>query len=102
MIEISLTNYEVRFGPPSIEEEIAQNVRMILSTMFFEVPYHRECGLDASYLDSPIQVAQTRSRVDIIKQINKYEPRAKVQYINMSGDAINGRTTPVVGISINE
>lgn len=102
-IEVSLTQkYEVVFAPETIEEEVAQNIRMILSSMFFEVPYAREFGLNAIYLDAPILRAQALTRVDIIKQINRYEPRAKVEYVNMDGNVIEGKTTPIVGISLND
>lgn len=102
MIEIDVNKYEVVFAPATIEEEVAQNVRMIVSAMFFEVPYHREFGLNATYLDSPIQRSQALSRADIIKQINRYEPRARVEDIIFQGDAINGKTAPIVRISLND
>ena len=102
-IAVSLIQkYEVVFAPATIEEEVVQNIRMILSSMFFEVPYAREFGLNAVYLDAPIQRAEALTRADIIKQIKRYEPRAKVEYVNMDGSVIEGKTTPIVGISLND
>lgn len=102
MIDIDLNRYEVIFAPSTIAEEVSQNIRMILGTMFFEVPYHRDFGLNATYLDAPIQRSQALSRADIIRKINQYEPRARVEDIEFQGDALDGKTLPIVRISLND
>lgn len=102
MIEINLNKYAVVFAPATVQEEVVQNIRMILSTIYFSVPYHREFAITADYLDDPIHVSQMRMRADIAEKILKYEPRAKLEEIVFQGDAINGYTKPIVRISLND
>ena len=101
MIEITIDKYEITFAPNTEAEEIIQNVRQILSTMYFEVINNREFGLNATYVDAPIQQSNMLSRVDIINKIRRDEPRAKVENIEYYGDAETGYTKPIVRISIN-
>lgn len=103
MIEITLNDkYELNFDPESIEEEVIENVRNILNDMFFSVPMYRDHGLNATYLDAPIQKVSMLSRVDIINKIHEGEPRARVENIEFKGDGLTGYTNPIVRISINE
>lgn len=92
----------INFAPASVFEDVEQNVRMILSTMFFSVPYHRSFGLNASYLDSPINQVKIRSIIDITKQINEFEPRVKIEEITYKADPVSGYLNPIVRLSINE
>lgn len=102
-IEVSLTdNYEFQFSPPTLEIEVYQNIRNILSDMFFSVPFMREYGLNPEYLDDPIQKSQVLSKADIIKQIKRYEPRARVVSVNMEGDLLEGKSIPRVRIELND
>lgn len=102
-MEISTSQaYSVSFLPSSIDEEIAQNIRMILSTWQTSVPCFRGFGLQADYLDAPIDQAKLRSVIDITKQINLYEPRVTIESINFESDPLSGKLKPIVRVSINE
>jgi uncharacterized protein len=102
MIEITLQDkYEIEFGPSDERVEVIQNVRTILNELFFGVINHRNFGLNATYLDAPIQTANILSRADIIEKIEKDEPRAKVESVSFKGDGLTGYTNPIVRISIN-
>lgn len=102
MIDIDFNKYEVIFAPETIEEEVVQNIRNIINEMFFGVPYHREFGLNPTYLDGPIQMTQMKMRVDITNQVNRFEPRAKIIDIKFNGEAVNGYTMPTVRIALND
>jgi len=102
MIDITINKSEITFAPETIEEEVIQNIRMILSTMFFSTPYNREFGLAPDYLDDPINVSQMRMRADIAEKITRYEPRARIEEIVFQGDGIKGYTNPIVRISLND
>lgn len=98
---IDLETKEVVFGPSTVAQEIAQNIRNIVNTWYFEVPFFRDFGLQPDYLDSPPDYAQMQMRADLIEKINRDEPRAKVENISFSGDALNGKLKPTVRISYN-
>mgnify|MGYP001042840437 CR=1 FL=1 len=49
----------VNLAPESTLEEILQNVAVIISTPKFSVPLDRGLGMAQSFVDRPIQVAQS-------------------------------------------
>lgn len=93
----------VDFKPASVEAEILQNVRTILSTRKGSVPLDRDFGISWEYLDRPIDVAQMLMRSEIVDAVSTYEPRAKVESVvfdSTSEDAMDGVLKPTVTISI--
>lgn len=91
----------VNFYPANELEEIAQNVRMILTTFKGTVPMDRELGLNSDVVDLPIAAAQAAMTADIVAAISRYEPRAKVVSVDYEGNEMEGITTPKVRIRIN-
>jgi phage baseplate assembly protein W len=90
-------------APTGLAEEVAQNVRMILSTPKGSVPLDREFGLDYSVVDRPMPVARALMEVDIVTQVGRYEPRAKVlrvAWLEDTAAAMDGRALPRVIIDI--
>lgn len=92
---------EIDFSPPSVVEEVLQNVATILATMRFSVPYDRGLGLNPEYLDDPMPVSQARATADIIEAIHRYEPRCRVESVTFKGDGVDGTLIPTVRIYIN-
>jgi len=68
---------ELKIGAKGVEE-ILQNIAVIIATPKGSVPLDREFGVDYSFLDTPTPKALALFRAEVVKAIEKYEPRAKV------------------------
>lgn len=91
---------EINFAPATEYEEIMQNLRTILATTKFSVPLDRDFGVDASFVDKPMEQAKAMYIVAIIEAIRQYEPRAEVVQIDWDDD-IDGQLIPRVQVNIN-
>ena len=98
-IDIVGTLEQINFAPSTIQEEVIQNIKTLLSTMKFTVPLDRNLGIIANALDEPMPVAMAKLSSDVIDAISEYEPRAKVTQISFDGD-IDGKLIPKVRIEI--
>ncbi len=94
------TDKNVNFSPQNEVEEVLQNVRTILSTHKGSVPLDRDFGIDSSYVDTPMPVAKAKLASEIMKAVQKYEPRATITKIDFTGD-LNGTLKPRIEVSIN-
>ena len=95
----------IKFAPASKAEEIAQNVRTILTTPKYSVPLDREFGLSVTMLDAPLPVAQARLTAEIIAALHKWEPRVRVthvSFVNSAAEAMDGKLIPKVRYKIIE
>jgi len=95
----------VVIGPESLPEEIIQNVRMILTTPKGSVPLDRDFGLDFTVVDKPTPHALNQIAYEVIQQVNKYEPRARVigvSWPSAENEAMDGKLAPEVKIDIPE
>lgn len=108
MTEVSVvadkTGLIVDFFPASTLEEIMQNVKTIMATPKGTVPLDRNFGLDWSFIDKPLQLAQALMSSQAVEQINKYEPRAKIVSIGFDKNALaalDGKMIPRVVIGVN-
>ena len=61
------------------EDRIAQNVRNLINTFRYEIPYHRTMGVPGSLIDRPANDLMEEARVDIAQMLAVYEPRAAVK-----------------------
>ena len=103
--EVTSTTASVNFLPSSELEEILQNVRTIIGTRKGTVPLDRDFGLDWSFVDKPINVAQALVSAEVAKQVRKYEPRARIISISLVEDltgALDGKMIPKVTIGVVE
>ncbi len=100
VLDITATNAGINFAPATTLEEIAQNVRMIITTAKGSVPLDREFGIDAKALDKPLAVAQAVLSSEIVSAISKYEPRARVTKIVYQGKEQEGQLEPTVRIEV--
>ena len=98
-IDIVGTLEKVNFAPSTIEEEVIQNIKTLISTMIYTVPLDRNFGIIANALDETMPVAMAKLSSDIIDAISRYEPRAKVTQISFDGD-IDGKLIPRLRIEI--
>jgi len=62
-------------------DRIAQNVRNLINTYLYEIPYHRTMGLPGSLIDKPSNLLMEEARVEISRMIAVYEPRAVVKNV---------------------
>jgi len=103
MYEISIANTmnKVNFSPATVEEEVLQNVKTILTTVKYSVPLDREFGLSATMLDDPMPIAQAKLSAEIVGAIRRWEPRARVVEVKYEGDGMEGILRPKVRLEIN-
>lgn len=92
---------DIDFVPASVEEEIVQNVRTILTTYQRTVPLDRGFGISADYLDKTLPVAQATMASELMTAIRQYEPRCQVTGISFTGDD-NGALRPRIEVTIND
>lgn len=97
-MDITATLDKIDFAPASEMEEIAQNVRTILTTFQKSVPMDREFGLSAEPSDLPIAAAQAVMTANIVAAINRFEPRAHVIAVDYEGTETEGVIRPKVRI----
>ncbi|MEK4882325.1 GPW/gp25 family protein [Paenibacillus sp. FSL R5-0908] len=95
----------INFAPVSKAEEVAQNIRIILSTPLGSAPLARDIGIDYSLVDEPYQIAQSRLTGEIYAAIAEQEPRAQLIDVSFNGkitDALTGRVAVVVSYTLTE
>ena len=69
------------------KERIIQNVRNIIRTRKFEVPFIRGMGINPDYIDNSVKMLKSDISKEIIENINAYEDRVSVLNVEIiSGD----------------
>ncbi len=91
----------INFGATGVEE-ILQNVAFIMATAMMSCPLDREFGWDMTVIDTPINIAKARITAKLTEAINKFEPRALIESIEVTGDGLVGSLKPKVKVRINE
>lgn len=74
-------------GEMEEQEDIIRCLRNLIMTPAGTVPLDRDFGLDQSFLGYPIDVAQNLLAIEIIDKVARYEPRASVSEVELSGNA---------------
>ena len=95
-------NAALSVQPESAAEEVLQNVRVLLSSVKYDVPLARGLGLDTEYLHKPQPAAETLLYQAIADALEDYEPRAELQSMDFELDAGSGVIIPIVEVEINE
>ena len=90
---------KISLAPESVEAEVVQNVRMIITTVRGTVPLFRDFGLDSTIIDSPTLMAQAKISTEIIRQVRKYEPRAKITSLKHDVPEI-GHLRPILTVAV--
>jgi phage baseplate assembly protein W len=94
----------VVFGAAGLAE-IAQNIRMILSTLTWSCPLDRAFAAAADIVDSPLPLASATRMGKIIQAVEKYEPRVRVISVKFEpapAAALEGRLYPRVRFALRE
>lgn len=82
-------------------KSVQQCVQNILRTVLGTVPMYREFGIDARFVDSPINVASPIIYATIREAIEEFEPRCEVVDIDFVPDNSNpGALLPTVRVRI--
>lgn len=96
---------EVIFTGNGYEESLLESVHRNLSALYATpegtCPGDRSYGLDWSFLDYPLSVAQNMYAIEVIEKTQAYEPRAEVQDVKFTA-SIDGQLMPVVRIAIKD
>ncbi len=85
--------------------EIAQNIRVILTTTAWSCALDRRFAGSAGYLDSPAPLVTASRVAEIMEMVERYEPRAKVLGVTFAPDpqsALAGRLFPKVRFKLKE
>lgn len=88
---VDITNdlSDIKILPSSEAEEIIQNVKTILCTRRLTVPLDRPFGINPDIIDLPISW-QNKLTAEIVKAVNEFEPRAKIQKVSYGGNPVDG------------
>lgn len=99
--ELFLDARDIKIIPASEVQEVLQNVLMILLTEKYSVPMDREFGVDANFVDAPIN-RTSQITAQVANAIRTFEPRARLKKINFSGDMSAGQVISSCIIEIQE
>jgi phage baseplate assembly protein W len=84
-------------------QEIAQNIKTIITTWRGTVFLDRNFGINPAIIDQPENMVLPNLIMDITNQITNYEPRAEVTGISFNkSDAVTGEIIPVVTFRVKE
>lgn len=72
-------------GELAERDEIIRCIQNLALTPAGTVPLDREFGLDASFMGMPIETAKNLLAIELINKIDRYEPRASVKEVDMTG-----------------
>lgn len=97
----AIEDREISLAPENVVEEILQNVWVILNTLEYDCPLARGLGLDAGFIDRPMEVAQALCIADIYDKIELYEPRAEVQGVTFQDNHETGKIYAIVEVEVN-
>ena len=99
-IDLATRLDRVDFMPKTELEEIAQNVKTIISTVKGQVFLDRGFGVSAELLDHPVPLVQNKLTAQIVEAVNKFEPRAKVTDVLYGGGVVDGELDITVRLKI--
>lgn len=71
-------------------DRIVQNVKNILRTRPFEVPFMPQMGVNHNFIDSTPQMIKSELATHVTQVINEFEPRASVIDITIESCDENG------------
>ena len=87
---MDLSGIEISFEYGGSDEqqrrEILRNVQTILATPLGTCPLYRHFGLNTTYLDFPLPVAENLMAVEMIEAIERWEPRVQVKDVSFTAE----------------
>ena len=94
-------NQQVNLAPGTVYEEVIQNLWFLYSSIEYDIPLDRALGLNATYIDKPIEAAKALATTDIYDKTEEYEPRAEIVNVDFKADYERGILKPIVEVEIN-
>lgn len=88
--------FEYGWSDEAQRQEIIRNVQTLLATPIGTCPLYRDFGLNTTYLDRPLSIAQNLMVVEVIEAIEKWEPRVQVKEVTFEPDQEGKLKTKVV------
>jgi len=83
--------------------EIAQCIKMIITTWRGTVFNMREFGINPAIIDQPENMILANLTIDITNQISKYEPRAEITGISFDrSNLLDGEIVPTITFRVKE
>lgn len=93
---------QINLAPDTVEEEVMQNLWFLYSSLEYEVPLDRRLGLNAAFIDKPIETAKALALADIYDKAEEYEPRAEITAVDFSMEYERGILKPIVEVEIDD
>lgn len=82
-------------------KSVLQNLYLLYTTPKGSIPMYREFGLTMSFVDKPVNVAQTLMAAEVREATEKFEPRATFVDITFEQDKNTpGKLIPIVEVDI--
>lgn len=82
---------------------VLQNCYLILTTRKGTIPMYREFGLDMSFVDRPLPVAQVMMISSVKTALEEFEPRATFVGLSFEQNSkAPGGIIPILEVEINE
>lgn len=103
-----MANYTVQIGAGKLNwaaagtERILQNVSNLLSTIYREVAYARDKGLEPIFIDKKPAEAKTLFAAQAAAAIQDYEPRARFVEVKTYSVSEEGNMTVEVEVEVLE
>ncbi len=70
------------------KDQIIQNARNLISVGMFDIPLNRQIGVSREYLDKRKEEAELLLLSEIDRNIDIYEPRAKLKGLSLEEDGL--------------
>lgn len=94
-------NQQVNLAPGTVYEEVIQNLWFLYSSIEYDIPLDRALGLNAAYIDKPLEIAKALITTDLYDKTEEYEPRAEIVNIDFAVDYVRGVLKPIVEVEVN-
>ena len=95
-------DFNINWDPKTEDDEVAQNVRFIVSTYQMQLPISKNIGLEGKGIDEPILKAKAIAIQDIVENITLQEPRAVIKTIDFEMGE-EGQLIPILEVGrVNE
>lgn len=91
----------INFSPETVVDEVLQNLWFLYSSLRYDCPLDRALGLNATYIDKPIETVKALATTDLYEKTEEYEPRAEITKISFEVDNEGSKLKPIVEVEIN-
>lgn len=95
-------NNPINLQPATVYEEVIQNLWFLYASIEYDIPLDRGLGINATYIDKPLETAKALITIDLYDKTEKYEPRAEIVSIDFYADYEKGILKPIVEVEIND